>query len=64
MQERIKEINKKIKELKEKKKNVKGTECETYARIVGYFRAVDSWNKGKREEYTDRKEFKIKRNKK
>ena len=58
MQERIKQIDKQIKELKEKKKNIKGTACETYARIVGYFRAVDSWNKGKREEYNDRKVFK------
>jgi len=52
------EIEQKIAEMKEKLKNVKGRRCEVYSRIVGYFRAVDSWNKGKREEYNDRKEFK------
>lgn len=60
---RIEEINNKIKELKEKKKNTKGTITEVYSRIVGYFRAVDSWNKGKREEYGDRKVFEINKDK-
>lgn len=31
--------------------------CEVYSRIVGYLRPVDQWNKGKREEYCDRKLF-------
>lgn len=30
---------------------------EVYSRIVGYIRPVEQWNKGKREEYKDRKEF-------
>jgi ribonucleoside-triphosphate reductase len=30
---------------------------EVYSRVVGYIRPVEQWNKGKREEYNDRKEF-------
>lgn len=37
--------------------NVKGTETEVYARIVGYYRSVRNWNKGKRDEYSHRKMF-------
>ena len=32
-------------------------ETEVYSRVVGYIRPVKQWNKGKREEYGDRKEF-------
>jgi len=32
--------------------------CEVYSRIVGYLRPVQQWNKGKKEEYSKRKEFK------
>ena len=32
-------------------------ECEVYTRIVGYFRPVQQWNDGKREEYEDRLEY-------
>jgi len=28
--------------------------CEIYSRIVGYFRPIQSWNKGKRQEYSER----------
>ncbi len=34
--------------------------CEIYSRIVGYLRPVDQWNYGKRKEFEERKEFKIK----
>ena len=54
-----KKIDEEIDELKEKLKNAKGTESEVYTRIVGYHRAVDNWNKGKKEEYRDRVEFDI-----
>lgn len=33
-------------------------ECEVYSRVVGYLRPVNQWNKGKKEEYKMRKEFK------
>lgn len=33
--------------------------AEVYSRIVGYYRPVSSWNRGKRQEFKDRKYFKI-----
>ncbi|HDQ22474.1 MAG TPA: hypothetical protein ENN28_00690 [Candidatus Uhrbacteria bacterium] len=33
------------------------TPCEVYSRIVGYIRPVSQWNKGKRAEFSERKEF-------
>lgn len=29
--------------------------CEVYSRVVGYFRPVSQWNKGKKEEWQERK---------
>ena len=34
-----------------------GEKAEVYTRIVGYFRPVQNWNKGKQAEYQDRKEY-------
>lgn len=34
---------------------------EVYSRIVGYFRPISQWNKGKESEFKDRKEFKVKK---
>lgn len=34
-----------------------GSACEVWSRIVGYFRPVDQWNTGKKQEYEDRKEY-------
>jgi anaerobic ribonucleoside-triphosphate reductase len=34
--------------------------CEVYSRVVGYYRPVQQWNKGKSQEYTERKEFECK----
>jgi len=36
---------------------VKGTPAEVYSRIVGYYRSVRNWNRGKREEYGERVMF-------
>jgi len=33
-------------------------DCEVYSRIVGYIRPVQQWNKGKREEFQDRVNYK------
>ncbi|MGM5483079.1 MAG: ribonucleoside triphosphate reductase [Nanobdellota archaeon] len=38
-----------------------GREAEVFSRIVGYYRPVQNWNKGKKEEYKQRKEFSEKR---
>ena len=32
---------------------------EVYSRVAGYFRPVNQWNKGKREEFSERLESKI-----
>lgn len=34
-------------------------ECEIYSRIVGYIRPTKQWNESKREEFRQRKNFKI-----
>jgi len=52
--ERIKKIEEKINILEKDLSEVKGRETEVYTRIVGYYRAVKNWNKGKREEYNHR----------
>jgi len=35
----------------------KNTECEVYSRVVGYLRPVNQWNRGKKQEFIDRKTF-------
>ncbi len=37
-----------------------GDETEIYTRVVGYYRPVSMWNKGKQSEYIDRVVFKLK----
>ncbi len=32
---------------------------EVYSRVVGYFRPVNQWNKGKREEFIERKVYTV-----
>ena len=34
-------------------------EMEIWSRVVGYYRPIDSWNKGKQEEFKLRKPFSI-----
>lgn len=31
--------------------------CEVYSRVVGYLRPVQQWNKGKKQEFFDRREY-------
>ena len=31
--------------------------CEVYSRVVGYLSPIHRWNKGKREEFGDRKTY-------
>jgi len=38
-------------------KNNKTTDCEVYSRVVGYLRPVNQWNRGKQQEFSDRKTF-------
>ena len=49
--------------------SIKGTEvvtteetkvpCEVYSRIVGYLRPVQNWNKGKKQEFAERRTYRI-----
>ncbi len=39
------------------KKVACGQKTEIYSRVVGYYRPVQNWNKGKREEFGLRKTF-------
>ena len=34
-------------------------DCEVYSRIVGYLRPVKQWHIGKKQEFEERKEYKI-----
>lgn len=53
----LEQVNKDIERVKSALANVKGSETEVYARIVGYYRSVRNWNKGKREEFGHRVMF-------
>lgn len=53
----LEQVNADIEKVKSALTNVKGSETEVYARIVGYYRSVRNWNKGKREEFGHRVMF-------
>ena len=53
----VADIDNKIDQLREKLNNVEGRQSEVYARIVGYYRSVVNWNRGKSEEYGERVNF-------
>ncbi len=38
-----------------------GAKTEVYSRVCGYFRPVSNWNKGKKEEFKERKTFVVKK---
>jgi ribonucleoside-triphosphate reductase len=55
----IESISEEISGLQERLEKVRGTETEVYTRIVGYYRSLRNWNKGKREEYNQRLTFDV-----
>ncbi len=55
----VQEINLELENLEKKLSSVTGRPTEVYTRIVGYHRDVSNWNKGKKEEYYDRKTFDV-----
>lgn len=57
MEYTIEQIDEKLTELRKELENVKGTETEVHARIVGYYRVITNWNNGKAEEYRHRKVY-------
>ncbi len=36
-----------------------GSECEVYSRVVGYLRPVKQWNKGKKQEFKERRTYHV-----
>ena len=38
---------------------MKKIKAEIFSRVSGYFRPVDNWNKGKKEEFNERKKLKF-----
>ncbi|MGP1593645.1 MAG: anaerobic ribonucleoside-triphosphate reductase [Treponema sp.] len=53
----LQELDSEIALLEQKLETVHGSPTEVYARIVGYYRSVRNWNKGKLEEFSHRKMF-------
>jgi len=53
----VEAIDQEISEKREQLQNAKGTETEVYTRIVGYYRSLKNWNRGKRDEYLRRVPF-------
>ncbi len=55
--------NGKVKQVKEVDVSAQQTAvripCEIYSRIVGYLRPVQNWHEGKRQEFSERRSFKI-----
>lgn len=50
----LEEIERDLASAKTELASAKGTPTEVYSRIVGYYRSVRNWNRGKREEYGER----------
>jgi anaerobic ribonucleoside-triphosphate reductase len=57
----IEELERKEIDHKEKVMTVR---AEVYSRVVGYYRPIQDWNEGKREEFKERRYLKIKEEKK
>ncbi|MDR1971501.1 MAG: hypothetical protein LBQ46_06230 [Treponema sp.] len=57
----LEEIEKDLEKAREALASVEGTPAEVYSRIVGYYRSVRNWNRGKREEYGERRLYDLSR---
>ena len=55
----LEDIEKDLDAAREALSSVEGTPAEVYSRIVGYYRSVRNWNRGKREEYGERRLYLI-----
>jgi ribonucleoside-triphosphate reductase len=53
----IADIDRELQEKRRELEELQGTKTEIYTRIVGYYRSVRNWNRGKREEYRERVPF-------
>jgi ribonucleoside-triphosphate reductase len=57
----LEEVDKDLAQARETLLSVEGTPAEVYSRIVGYYRSVRNWNRGKREEYGERRLYDLSR---
>ena len=55
----LEDIERDLAAAREALSSVEGTPAEVYSRIVGYYRSVRNWNRGKREEYGERQLYRI-----
>jgi len=55
----LEDIEKDLDAAREALSSAEGTPAEVYSRIVGYYRSVRNWNRGKREEYGERRLYLI-----
>jgi ribonucleoside-triphosphate reductase len=55
----LEDIEKELASAREALTHVEGRPAEVYSRIVGYYRSVRNWNRGKREEYGERKLYRV-----
>ena len=55
----LEDIEKDLAGAREALSSVEGTPAEVYSRIVGYYRSVRNWNRGKREEYGERRLYRV-----
>lgn len=39
--------------------NICNKSCEIFSRVSGYYRPVQNWNKGKQEEFKERRTYQI-----
>jgi hypothetical protein len=44
-------------------KDEERTPCEVWSRVMGYYRPVDNWNIGKKQEFADRKLYQLPKSK-
>ena len=54
---RLETVENEMRELRYRLTNVEGSLTEVYSRIVGYYRNINNWNPGKKDEYKRRREF-------
>ena len=55
----LEDIERDLAAAREALSSVEGTPAEVYSRIVGYYRSVRNWNRGKREEYGERQLYRV-----
>jgi ribonucleoside-triphosphate reductase len=53
----LEDIERELTDARETLSRAEGAAAEVYSRIVGYYRSVRNWNRGKREEYGERRLF-------